>query len=67
MSMPSRSRGLQLNTGCHVQALCISIFLISSLATLVSAVGSDRLRHRYSLAMLGKGKVSTLPYSCQSG
>lgn len=40
-------------TGRHVQALCIPIFLVSSLATLISAVGSDRLRHRYSFAMLG--------------
>jgi len=40
-------------TGRHVQALTIPIFLVSAVATLISALGSDRLRHRYSFAMLG--------------
>ncbi|KAK5162447.1 hypothetical protein LTR04_003740 [Oleoguttula sp. CCFEE 6159] len=37
----------------HVQALVIPIFAVSALAALLSALGSDKLRHRYGFAMGG--------------
>lgn len=60
----------QLNptyTGRHVQALCIPIFLVSAVATLVSAVGSDRLRHRYAFAMTGYAitLIGLIMFFCQ--
>ncbi|TKA77407.1 hypothetical protein B0A49_03489, partial [Cryomyces minteri] len=37
----------------HVQALVIPIFVVSALAALLSALGSDKMRHRYGFAMGG--------------
>lgn len=55
-------------SGRHVQALCIPIFLTAGVSALITAIFSDRTKHRYGFAMFGYvvTLVGWIIYLCQN-